>query len=196
MADWKTPVLQARYNDDGHWYALLNKFPAALVDANGYLLFESEDDFRTSPHIAIGKQISVRKPGISGVPGYVRKFTEELPAATDLDIHEYEGIEGRKRLLVHLARERDKRLVLKKKKSLSSLACEVCSFSFASVYGLPAAEYCEVHHLLPLGDADGERKTSLKDLAVLCANCHRVIHLRNPPFTIDEVKTMLRARQK
>ena len=62
MGEWKTPVQQARYSDDGHWYALLNKFPAALVDANGYLLFESEEDFRLSPHITIGKQVSVRKP--------------------------------------------------------------------------------------------------------------------------------------
>ena len=190
MASWNKPVMQARYSDDGHWYALLNRFPAALVDANGYLLFGSEHDYRSSPHLALGKQISVRKPGISAVPGYVRMLTKADMPAVDIDVHEYEGTEGRKRLLVHLSRERDRRLIMQKKRALLSLRCEVCGFSFADVYGKQAADYCEVHHLVPLGETETERKTLLKDLAVLCANCHRVVHLRNPPFTLEEVKAM------
>ena len=195
MAAWNEPVAQARYSDDGHWYAPLSRFPAALVDANGYLLFESEHEYKSSPHLAIGKQISVRKPGISAVPGYVRmQALDEVPSV-DLDVHDYEGTEGRKKLLVHLSRERDRRSIVKKKKSSLSLSCEICEFSFAAVYGVAAADYCEVHHLLPLGEAEAERKTSLKDLAVLCANCHRVVHLKNPPFALEEVKAMLGARK-
>ena len=109
-----------------HWYALLSRFPAALVDANGYLLFESEHEYTSSPYLALGKQISVRKPGISAVPGYVRMPAPEAPPAVDVDVHEYEGTEGRARLLVHLSRERDRRLVMQKKKSALSLACEIC----------------------------------------------------------------------
>ena len=56
---------QARYSDDGHWYAALSRFPAALFDAKGYVLFETEQEYRTSPYLHIGKQISVPKPGIS-----------------------------------------------------------------------------------------------------------------------------------
>jgi hypothetical protein len=195
MAAWHMPVAQARYSHDGNWYALLDRFPAALVDANGYLLFESEHDYKSSLHLALGKQINVRKPGISAVPGYVRMLApEEVPSA-DIDVHEHEGAEGKKRLLIHLSRERDRRLVVRKKKSSPSLACEVCGFSFASVYGRLAADYCEVHHLVPLAEAEAEVKTSLKDLAVVCANCHRVIHLKSPPFTLEEVKAMFRGPQ-
>lgn len=194
MAAWNKPVAQARYSDGGHWYAPLNRFPAALVDANGYLLFDSEHEYRSSPHLALGKQISVPKPGISAVPGYVRMLEPVEALAVDIDVHEYEGTEGGKRLLVHLSRERDRRLVIQKKKSSPSLACEVCGFSFGDTYGSHAADYCEVHHLVPLGDAKAERKTLLKDLAVLCANCHRVVHLKNPPFTLEEVKLMSRTQ--
>ena len=193
MAAWNKPVAQARYSDDGHWYALLHSFPAALVDANGYLLFESELEYKASPHLALGKQISVRKPGISAVPGYIRMLVPEDAPAVDIDVHEYEGTEGKERLLVHLSRERDRRLVAQKKKASPSLSCEVCGFSFAGVYGEQAADYCEVHHLVPLGDARAELKTALKDLAVLCANCHRVVHLKSPPFTLEEVKAMVQA---
>ena len=192
MAAWNKPVAQARYSDDGHWYALLNRFPAALVDANGYLYFESEHEYESSPHLALGKLISVRKPGISAVPGYVRMLVPEEAPTVDIDVHEYEGTEGRKRLLVHLSRERDLRIVGQKKKSSPSLACQVCGFSFGGVYGPQAVDYCEVHHLLPLGHAKAERKTALKDLAVLCANCHRVVHLKNPPFTLEEMEVMVR----
>ena len=194
MREWKAPVQQARYSHDGHWYALLNKFPAALVDETGYLLFRSEEAFRSSPYLALGKQISVKKPGISAVPGYVRMMNPEDASPQDIDVHEYVGTEGKTRLLIHLARERDRRLILRKKKSLKSLRCEICDFSFAAFYGKAAADYCEVHHLVPLGEAEGARKTSLKDLVILCANCHRVVHLRNPPFTVEEVKTMLRGQ--
>ena len=191
MAAWSKPVSQARYSNDGHWYAPLSRFPAALVDAGGYLLFQSEHEYRSSPHLAIGKQISVRKPGISAVPEYVRMRTTEDAPSTDIDVHDYEGTEGRQKLLVHLSRERNRRLVGQKKKSSRSLACEVCCFSFAGVYGGLATDYCEVHHLVPLAEAEAVRKTSLKDLAVLCANCHRVVHLKNPPFTVEEVRAML-----
>ena len=195
MAAWKKPVSQARYSDDGHWYATLNRFPAALVDANGYLLFESEHEYKSSPYLAIGKQISVRKPGISAVPGYVPMLAVSAEPSIDIDVHGYEGTEGKTKLLVHLSRERDRRLVNRKKRSSQSLACEVCCFSFADAYGHLAAEYCEVHHLVPLAEAEAERKTSLNDLAVLCANCHRVVHLKYPPFTLAEVRSMFESQK-
>jgi predicted HNH restriction endonuclease len=38
--------------------------------------------------------------------------------------------------------------------------------------------YAQVHHLLPLSTSPREgREVSLKDLAVVCANCHVMIHI-------------------
>lgn len=43
----------------------------------------------------------------------------------------------------------------------------------------------EVHHLHPLANG-GERVTRIEsDVAVLCANCHRLAHSANPPLTIE-----------
>ena len=36
--------------------------------------------------------------------------------------------------------------------------------------------YAQVHHLQPLSDRTMPGKTSLDDLAVVCANCHVMIH--------------------
>ena len=188
---WAAGAVQARYSDDGHWYAALTRFPAALFDATGYLLFATEEQYRASPHIRLGKQISVPKPGISAVPGYVRMVEETALENTDLDVHGFEAVEGNRQLVVHLQRERNQALVRKKKEGAPSLNCEACEFSFGQAYGKLAGEYCEVHHLVPLAEAEKSRTTRLKDLAILCANCHRVIHLRNPPYGLLELKEML-----
>ena len=78
-----------------------------------------------------------------------------------------------------------------KKKQAASLDCEVCGFSFSRAYGSAASDYCEVHHLLPLSDVEDSTQTRIGDLAILCANCHRVVHLHNPPYTLIQVRSML-----
>ena len=192
---WKVGAIQARYSDNGDWYAALSRFPAALFDATGYLLFETDEAYRSSPHIRIAKQIGVPKPGISAVPGYVLMVEEDALQHTDLDVHTFEAGEGSKRLVAHLRRERNQTLVRRKKKLARSLCCEACAFSFSLVYGESAAQYCEIHHLVPLAEAEQATTTRMQDLAILCANCHRVVHLRNPPYSLLELKEMLsRAR--
>lgn len=193
---WAAGAIQARYSNDGHWYATLTRFPAALFDATGYLLFATEEQYRASPHIRLGKQISVPKPGISAIPGYVRMVEETTLENTDVDVHDFEAVEGNRQLVAHLQRERNQTLVRRKKKSAASLNCEACGFSFRQAYGKLAEEYCEVHHVVPLAEAEKSRTTRLQDLAILCANCHRVVHLRNPPYGLLELKTLLTLGQR
>lgn len=188
---WGVGARQARYSDDGHWYATLGRFPAALFDAHGYILFETEEEYRSSPHLHIGKQISVPKPGISAIPGYIRAANSDATSLLDVDIHAHTATEGRRRLVLHLQRERNQTVVRNKKKQAASLECEVCGFSFASAYGRAASDYCEVHPLLPLSEVEEAVRTRMEDLAILCANCHRVVHLRNPPYTLQQVRSML-----
>lgn len=47
----------------------------------------------------------------------------------------------------------------------------------------------EVHHLFPLAEG-GERLTAISDLAVLCANCHRLAHSTAPPLSLEAVKAL------
>ena len=188
---WGVGAAQVRYNHDGHWYATLKRFPAALFDAHGYVVFETEKDYRSSPYLRIGRQISVGKPGISAIPSYVRVGGPEAAPTFDPDIHDFTASEGGQNLLLHLERERNHTVVRRKKQQARSLDCEVCGFSFARAYGASASDYCEVHHLVPLSEADQVTQTRMEDLAILCANCHRVVHLRNPPYTLDEVRRMV-----
>jgi 5-methylcytosine-specific restriction enzyme A len=59
------------------------------------------------------------------------------------------------------------------------LVCQVpkCEFDFEERYGELGKGYAQVHHLIPLHKAPKEgRKVLLKDLAIVCANCHVMIH--------------------
>jgi len=58
------------------------------------------------------------------------------------------------------------------------LRCEVpgCGFCFEEVYGDIGERFAHVHHLEGLANAPGEVTTTFDDLAVVCANCHAMIH--------------------
>lgn len=74
--------------------------------------------------------------------------------------------------------------------------CSVCGFSFGSTYGSPAKDYVHVHHLKSLASIGEEYVIEpIKDLRPVCANCHAVIHLRQPPYSIEETKSMLNVMQ-
>ncbi len=147
---WSVGAAQGRYSHDGHWYATLARFPAALFDSRGYVVFATEEEYVSSPHLNIGKQISVPKPGISAIRGYVRVIDSDAPPIFDVDIHTVAATEGRRRLVLHLQRERNQAVVRNKKERAATLDCEVCGFSFPRAYGSAASDYCEVHHLQPL----------------------------------------------
>ncbi|HEX6747078.1 MAG TPA: HNH endonuclease [Longimicrobium sp.] len=92
---WDVRAAHALFIHDGHWYHKLRKFPGALFDINGYIKFETEEEYLSCSHLQIRKQISV--PGrISSIPGYVRvgAFAEALGrAVTTAETFDPDGIE-------------------------------------------------------------------------------------------------------
>ncbi|WP_433917182.1 HNH endonuclease [Streptomyces sp. NBC_01744] len=48
----------------------------------------------------------------------------------------------------------------------------------------------ECHHVVPLHEA-GEGQTKLSDLALICSNCHRIIHRRAPWPTPGELRNLI-----
>lgn len=121
---------------------------------------------------------------------------DEEPEVPDLDAEE--AGEGRAVLRRHLARERDPRIRAKKIRSViergGRVACEVCGFDFRRVYGERGHGYIECHHRVPL-HVSGETLTRLEDLALLCSNCHRMIH-RSPWLTVEELQKIVVSRQE
>lgn len=68
---WKIGAQHALYHKDGTWYHQLTKFPGALCDPFGYVLFSSELQFRNCSKLRIDQDVNVNGH-ISAVPGYIR----------------------------------------------------------------------------------------------------------------------------
>jgi hypothetical protein len=68
---WNVQVRHALYHRDGTFYENLEQFPGALFDPNGYVVFDTLERYRRSPHLRIGQKLNV-PGGIASLPGYVR----------------------------------------------------------------------------------------------------------------------------
>lgn len=108
---------------------------------------------------------------------------------------EAEAPEGRVLLAAHQRRERDSQLVRRKKQQVvrktGHLDCEVCGFNFAEWYGDLGGGFIECHHVVPLSRLRPGAVTRLKDLALVCANCHRMLHRVGEVMIIDGLRRIV-----
>ncbi len=109
-----------------------------------------------------------------------------------------EAAEGALVTRVHRYRERDRKIVENKKKQFlkkhARLYCEACNFDFAAAYGDRGEGFIECHHTVPVSEMKPGDKTKLSDLALVCANCHRMIHAKRPWLSIPELVGLLKKR--
>ena len=71
--EWGVNARHALYREDGRWYHVLERFPGALFDANGYIVFDTERTFRSCSYLSIGDEVNVSgSRGIAAIPGYQR----------------------------------------------------------------------------------------------------------------------------
>ena len=79
-------------------------------------------------------------------------------------------------------------------------SCQACGFDFQKAYGDLGVGFVECHHLDPLGEryyrlGGSNQATSLSDVTVLCANCHRMIHRRRPALSLNELRTIVKSNR-
>ena len=107
--------------------------------------------------------------------------------------------EGKVLSRLHKMKERNPTAVRRKKaKTLAEtgkLLCEVCDFDFAIFYGHRGEGFVECHHIAPLHTLPEKTSIRLKDLAIVCANCHRMLHRGKDKSTIDLLKAVVQDRQ-
>lgn len=84
-AKWGVQVERALYRKTGDCYHQLEKFPSGLFDADGYIVFDTEVSFRSSPNLRILQDVSVPE-GIKKIPGYVQVIRDgKQQPVTSLD---------------------------------------------------------------------------------------------------------------
>ena len=158
---WSVYAKHSLYREDGTWYHLLKKFPGALFDANGYVLFETEVEYLNCPHLHLGKQTSCHK-GISSIPTYVQVKNPDEQAS---DLAEPEDTV--RALCVTNRIIRDTPLARRVKK-LHNNRCQVCNLRL-TLFG--EESYAEAHHIKPLGSVH-QGPDVAENIMCVCPNCH------------------------
>ncbi|WP_415402896.1 HNH endonuclease [Tateyamaria sp. SN3-11] len=123
----------------------------------------------------------------------------DMPVSSQ-DDDEPEAKEGRLLTRLHRYRERDRSIVTRKKRQYrekhGNLACEACGFDYAKVYGERGADFIECHHTKPISEMEPGETTKLRDLVLLCANCHRMVHAARPWWTFSELKSAVAVKHR
>ena len=126
----------------------------------------------------------------------IRQISHDLDA--DISGKQNEAFpEGRRVKKLHQSRERSSRVVREAKrlhadKHDGSMPCEVCGFDFRNQYGPRGDSFIEAHHRVPLHKLAGndQAQIQVEDLALVCANCHRMLH-KQPWLTVEELRERL-----
>ena len=100
--------------------------------------------------------------------------------------------EGDRRYVTHLMVERNKNVVSALKNN-TNWVCEICNLNFIDTYGVP---YIEAHHKIPLSSYTSKYTINIDDLALLCPNCHKAvhIHMKINDQTYSEIKSNLQLK--
>lgn len=76
------------------------------------------------------------------------------------------------------------------------LICEAGDFDFADVYGERGEGFIEVHHTKAVHTLSEGSVTRLEDLALVRANCHRMIHAVRPWLAVGELRSIIADRDR
>jgi 5-methylcytosine-specific restriction protein A len=79
----------------------------------------------------------------------------------------------------------------RKAKKYHGTTCQACTLNFGERYGKIGKGFIEAHHLKPIGKLKEGEKVEYNiasDFAVLCANCHRMIHRSDDPSDLSKFR--------
>lgn len=117
----------------------------------------------------------------------IKKFTLPDEVSYDEDVYH----EGALRQITVNAYERNS-AARQKCIDVHGSRCKVCGFDFGDFYGKEMDGYIHVHHTTPLYEIGETYVVNPEiDLVPVCANCHAVIHKKKPPYTLEDIQSMI-----
>lgn len=76
---------------------------------------------------------------------------------------------------------------------IKGYSCSVCGFNFEEFYGDIGRNFIHVHHSTPVSEMGENYIVDPKtELFPVCPNCHAMLHKKDPPFSIDELKETIK----
>ena len=90
------------------------------------------------------------------------------------------------------------RTAIKKAKQFHGTRCQACDLSFPQRYGPIGEGFIEAHHLKPISTLEEGVTVHYDiatDFAVLCSNCHRMIHRTVDPSNLAQFRDMVQSNK-
>jgi len=171
----------------GNFAALDPEYPGVGLTSGGRADADVWDRYHENPEELAALASALREAAITG----------SAPPEQEEDEDEVE--EGRIIFRLHRSYERNRALRDRKKRQAlrdhGKLACEVCGFVFSEAYGDElGGGFIEAHHVTPLSEMDAPARSALKDLALVCCNCHRMLHRSKPWMRPQELRGRMGAQ--
>lgn len=200
-------ILLDNPDNPGHRYARLVKViakadPINAIPKPDYLNFRSPNRGQTHPIGNIGNTIDLTEEELKQCiwelfDEYIdssKVNSERDSSFPTSDGGENEGDRYiREHARLELVRRNSAIVKLAKQQALQKgngrISCEVCGFDFVEKYGSIGNEFIECHHRIPV--STGQRITRVQDLALVCSNCHRMLHRKNENGTYHKVESLL-----
>lgn len=79
------------------------------------------------------------------------------------------------------------RPIVEERKRLDGFRCQACRFRLK----INKKFIIECHHKIPFYGGK-KRITNIEELVCLCPTCHRIAHIRKPPYSVKEIKYFIR----
>ncbi|MGJ1335304.1 HNH endonuclease [Sphingobacterium siyangense] len=175
--------------------------PIQAIPNPGYYNFFKPNRGLTNPIINLGNRenLTVDEVKVDLWELFGEFFSDSLSSENlygRLPAHMYEGSEGDKIVRAHILQELTRRnpAIVRRakeealKKGNGRIRCECCGFDFVAAYGPLGDRFIECHHKIHLNK--GARITRIEDLALVCANCHRMLHRRKAEGGYHDVNSL------
>lgn len=167
-----------------NFLALDPEYEGKGLEAGGKLEQVVWDEFAHDRNRLAKVALAIRRSYKIVEPSGIAEAEEEEAFPEGKVLYRLHRVHERNKGLVELAKERAWR-------EHGRLACTACTFDFEAVYGPLGKGFMEAHHLLPLAELVGERVSRVGDLALVCPNCHRMLHRRRPWLGLGELASLL-----
>ncbi|MDR4928273.1 HNH endonuclease [Peribacillus simplex] len=168
------------------WKAQIRK--NIYLNSNDTYIFKGKPGDKTD----IFYSIEGKGKGIWGLRAFEPKGNN-----VDLTEDDLGFIEGKKKLRQHIYRERNPKVIRIakekfKKENNGRLFCEICGFDFYETYGEIGEDFIEGHHTIPVSELEEGQVTKVEDIAIVCSNCHRMLHRKRPWLTKEQLKELIK----
>jgi hypothetical protein len=130
---------------------------------------------------------------------FVLRVINTLQDSDDEDERPNNGtVEERRKYRIHRRIERNPSAA-RRAKEVHGTICQACNFDFAKAYGEIGTGFIEAHHLRRIADLrEGETVSYdvAEDFAVLCSNCHHMIHKMINPADLEGLRQIVSAHRR